>query len=381
MIDFNETPLLWSDIAIGTMDGQLWIEGDAIRFSDFSLKDIPLESLPPDRMGEKVRMLYASVRPKGIADIAIQEGFLKTGGGRLLWIDADARVDFENVSFENAAAIRQLDGACQGCFAVDMQDGSWQVQARYDMSQLWYDQWLVTDLRGNLAYDPNSMQLGSNDLKANFYCADVPCRDDQVSGKLIVSFAPQTPDEYKLELNYNDVDIQKLLMASDHSGERSADGLAAGNLVLVGKLDDLSQPRGKFNANILNMKMRKQSLSGKILTAVQFRHPEDFVFSEIDLSADIRGSELIFDHIRMVGKPLVFHGQGTLNLETRKIAMELASWDRIVRGEDTVLDMLVRGVGSALWKIQVHGTLDMPEVNAVYLSVLKHPLDIFKDSN
>ena len=94
-------------------------------------------------------------------------------------------------------------------------------------------------------------------------------------------------------------------------------------MVLVGRFDGLSQPRGKFTSKILDMKMGRQSLFGKVLTAVQFRRPEDFVFSKIDLSADVRGPELIFDRIRMVGNPLVFHGRGTLNLDSEELDLVL----------------------------------------------------------
>jgi len=117
------------------------------------------------------------------------------------------------------------------------------------------------------------------------------------------------------------------------------------------------------------------------LTAVQLKRPENFVFSEIELAADIRASELIFDRVRMVGDPMVFHGKGTVDLKSRQIAMELASWDRMVQGEDNVLDMLFRGIGSALWKVEIQGDLDEPNVNAVYLSVLKQPLGVFKKNN
>jgi hypothetical protein len=53
----------------------------------------------------------------------------------------------------------------------------------------------------------------------------------------------------------------------------------------------------------------------------------------------------------------------------------------VLRGEDTVLDLLVRGIGSALWKVEIQGDLDSPDVNAVFLSVLKQPLDVFRKTN
>jgi hypothetical protein len=226
------------------------------------------------------------------------------------------------------------------------------------------------------------MQLKSNNLKAVFYCAESPCQDDQITGNMVVSLASQAQAGYELELNYQKVDLLQLIAAARQlTQEESIKGTAAGRLVLVGKFDDLAQPRGKFRARILDMKMGQQSLLGKVLTAVQLKRPENFVFSEIELAADVRASELIFDRVRMVGNPLVFHGKGTVDLKSRQITMELASWDRVLRGEDTVLDMLVRGIGSALWKVEIHGDLDAPQVDAVFLSVLKQPLSVFRKNN
>jgi len=381
-IDFTANPLRWSDVAIGTASGQVLLRNGVFSFSNFNLKEIPLELLPPDRMPPKIRTLYSGVRPKGSAEVMIRQGLLKTGPEGILEMDMDAAIGLKNVSFEKAAAIHELDGTCDGHFAADTQKGTWQTDVSYDISRLRYDRWLLNNLRGDLTYDPNSMQLVSDDLEATFYCADSPCPDDQVTGKLIVSLPSETQANYELELAYERVDLQQLIAATRQITQAEfVKGLAAGSLVLVGKFDDLSQPRGKFKARILDMKMGQQSLLGKVLTAVQLKRPENFVFNEIELAADIRASELIFERVRMVGSPMVFHGKGTVDLKSRQITMELASWDRVLRGEDTVLDMLFRGIGSALWKVEIQGDLDEPDVNAVFLSVLKQPLDVFRKNN
>ncbi|MHC5185546.1 MAG: hypothetical protein ACYSPI_14990, partial [Planctomycetota bacterium] len=74
----------------------------------------------------------------------------------------------------------------------------------------------------------------------------------------------------------------------------------------------------------------------------------------------------------MDGNPLIFQGTGRVNIQNRQVELDLASWDR--KSEETILDTLARGIGSALWKVEVRGTLESPKVDAVYLSVLKQPL-------
>ena len=58
--------------------------------------------------------------------------------------------------------------------------------------------------------------------------------------------------------------------------------------------------------------------------------------------------------------------------------MELAAWDRGSKEHQNIQDVLARVIGSALWKIEIHGDVDGPDVEAVYLSVIKQPLNIFK---
>jgi hypothetical protein len=163
--------------------------------------------------------------------------------------------------------------------------------------------------------------------------------------------------------------------------ERAKEGTASGRLALTGVFDYLSEPRGKFNTTIENLEMGRQSLLGKILTAVQLKRPEEYIFHEIDLGAEILGPKVVLDRVRILGSPLVFDGMGTIDLKSRQMEIDLSGWDRIVTDKQSILDMLARGIGSALWKVEIRGTLESPKVDAVYLSVLKQPLNLFKKDN
>ena len=143
----------------------------------------------------------------------------------------DAGFGLENVLFQKAAAIHELNGTCDGHFAADAQKGTWQTRLCYDINRVSYDRWRVDNLTGNLTYDPNTMQLKSDDLKAVFYCPDRPCEDDQVTGKLVVRLASEAPADYELALHYQRVDIQQLIAATRRlTPEESMKGLAAGRL-------------------------------------------------------------------------------------------------------------------------------------------------------
>ena len=234
---------------------------------------------------------------------------------------------------------------------------------------------LVTDLSGELVFDPISMQLESKRFSADLYGGDV-------EGTLKINLPPDEAPRYQFDLMYSDVNAQKLLAAEGETPpQQSAQGSASGRLALEGDIDDLSTSRGTFQTKAVDLEMGRQSLLGKILTAVQLKQPENFIFSEIDVDAAVLGPQLIFDYIRMDGNPLIFYGTGKVNILNRRVELDLGSWNRKRINEETIFDTLARGISSALWKVEVRGTLESPEVDAVYLSVLKQPLNLFKDSN
>ncbi|MHC5137157.1 MAG: hypothetical protein ACYSN7_01260, partial [Planctomycetota bacterium] len=290
-------------------------------------------------------------------------------------IDVQAKVSADELSFGQTDSVSGLDGYCEGRFIFDFETGKQQARARYDIIHFAYRNRLVTELSGNLVLDPNSMQLVSEEFTASL------C-DGDVTGTLKMDLQPDKSPRYQLELKYDSVDTEKFLTARAITDpQQFSQGLATGRLALEGNIDNFSDCRGILKTTIVDMKMGEQSLLGKILTAVQLKQPENFIFSEVDLDAAILGPELVFDRIRMLGNPLIFYGTGKVNLQNRQIEVDLASWDRQNGSEETVLDELARGIGSALWKVQLRGTLDTPEVDAIYLTILKQPLGIFKESN
>ena len=375
IIDCHENPLTWDDSVVGRAGGRLHIRDDRVLFSEFEVSNISPESMSKKNMPQKTRQLLRQINPKGNVSIYLEDGFLETGPRGPEQIDVHAKVNVEKLSLGEPNTISELDGNCQGRFVFDFETNKWQTESHYDISQFVFRDRLVTDFSGDLVFDPNAMQLKSDGFTAALY-------DGDITGNLRINSQPDEGPGYQLELNYDGVDMQMLSAAGGKTPpQQTTQGTAGGRLALEGDVGDFSTSRGTFEAAIVDMKMGRQSLLGKILTAVQLKQPENFVFSEIDVDAAILGPEFIFNHIRMLGNPLIFHGKGKVNLQNRQIGLDLASWDRKLGSEETILDTLARGIGSALWKVEIRGTLDTPKVDAVYLSVLKQPLDIFKDSN
>ena len=370
VIDCNSNPLTWDDIVIANANGRLVVQNGLVSFSALRVADIDLEKVPKELMNDNVRSIWTKFSPTGRTDIHFEEGSVKIDAGQIEDVMMKAGVRTGGVSFGDTNAPGDLDGTVQGDFEWDAETNKWYASARYDVGQLRYRDHLATSLAGTLVFDPNLMLLKSDGFSASL-CGG------NVSGYWEINMRPNQTPGYALELNYDGVDVQQLLTESESSQQRITQGLAAGRLALKGNIGDYASSRGTLDTMIIDLKMGRQSLLGKILTAVQLKRPENFVFSEIDLNAAILGPEIVLSRIRMLGNPLIFYGQGRVNFQNRQVQLNLASWDSQDAHEDSILDALARGIGSALWKIQVDGTLEAPQVDAVYLSVLKQPLDIF----
>jgi hypothetical protein len=371
VIDCSDNPVMWNGALLGQADGRLHFQNEQVRFEEFQLQNIPVASLPLDIMSDRIQMLYAWAHPEGQARILIHHGQVQMQPQGPSWMEMDAEVELIGVSCGKTERIRQLDGVFDGYLAGDFRRRRWDMQTYYHIDHFLYRDRSVTGLNGQAAYDPDVMQLSSRNMTARLY-------EGTVKGEFQVNFDPQVQTGYTLKLDCEQVNVQKFLEAQQPTDpQRQTQGLVSGTIGLEGDFKNLAEPRGRLTAEVADMKMGQQSLPGKILTAVQLRRPEEFVFSRMKVDAAVQGSQLILEDVLMVGDPLVFRGKGRLDMANRRITMELMASNRLAGKEDTLLDQLLRGLGGALWRVEIRGDLKEPDIQAVFLSVFKPPMGIF----
>ncbi len=368
----DDNPVLWVGQELCRADGTLRLASDKVFFSELQLKDIALESLPKELLSEKTDAIYKVLEPHGKVSIFLKDGFIQTGPKGIRKIDVIGGLDLQEIACGSRQRLDRLTGQVNGTFEADFQAGQCEVMARYDIRQFYWKDYLVNNLQGQLAYDPATSLFTSQQFSANLY-------DGLVTGDVDIDFGDDDKAAYQFSLSLDGAAVKDLLVVEYTSAlENVMEGLASGRLYLEGDFKQLADSRGKVSVSVKDIKLGKQSLMGKVLTAMQLRTPKEFVFNEIEIKAFIQGRMLIIESARMVGDPMIFRGSGTLNLDTQEISMEMVGFDRLMGKEDTILDQLARGIGKALWKVELRGTVEEPKIEAVFFSVLKQPLDIFK---
>jgi len=372
LVQCSDNPVLWDGKPLGKAFGQLFLTDNGIQFENFQFRQARLETVPEEWLQGRLKAVYAGLQPQGGIQIRIKTGTIRMTDNLPESLDVQGGIRLANATIGPDHVIHQLNGAVDGHLQYDRTNNTWQALTLFDIDTLNYRQWVISDFRGDFAYDPNTKQFNGANVTAGLY-------GGRMKGNAQVDFSRNDMINYELDFKVDNVDVPRLIAAGQQTAiDQVRQGKASGTLTLQGDLRAPAQSTGQATAHIVNMQLGRQSTLGKILTAMQFQQPDEYMFSEFTAQADILGPQLTIKDLRMVGKPLVFRGTGTLDLSQKQIAMDWVAFDRLMGGEDTILDKLARGIGSPIWKVQIRGDLSDPQIETVFLSVLKQPLNIFK---
>lgn len=374
-VECTNNPVIWDQNSIGLTTGRFILEKDRVRFEEFHLAGIDLAAIPEAVLSEQMRTFYQAISPSGSVNVLVADGFAELSPDGPERIDLSFRADCNDVLLGLSDTLHIMDGTLDGRIMTDLQSNQGLTEAVCTAGRMSYGDWTVDHLQGDLKYDPAQTQLDATNLTGQFY-------GGSVSGEFNVGIVQQTAPHYTLGFRYQDVDLVQLLKRkSVDPASKPTQGRASGLMTLEGPFGEMEKSKGVFTSTIENLKIGTQSFLGKILTAVQLKEPQDYVFSRIEVDATAAGSELQCHRVRIVGDPLIFQGSGTVNIKEETMDMQFVAWDQKMGTEDTILDMIARGIGSALWRLEMKGDISEPKIDSVYLSVLKQPLDIFKKKN
>lgn len=355
---------------IGIAEGKVHYQTDQLGFEDFQFTARHIESLPAEVLTPRLKSFMAWAEPSGDCCLMLRKGSVQLGVAEPRVMDLTGEVILSAISCGKTKPVEDLAGVVSGHLQSRFEQGQWNIEqfvGQYNLDSVTISKCQLTNLQGPLAYDPSQREFRSSSFGAQLYGGDL-------AGSWDISILE--PVSYRVSMAADNVDIRPLL--SSMSPGNDTRGLARARLELEGVIDRAALPDGRFSLTVRDMRLGQQSMLGKILTAIQLKEPKEYIFSGFELDASVHGNNLLCERVRIAGDPLIFYGSGSLDLSKERVELELVGIDRIFGNEDTIVNMLARGVGSAIWKIQVTGTMQDPEVDTVYLSVLKQPLELFK---
>lgn len=371
-LDCHGNPLTRDGRELGLANGTVRFSGNRFTFDKFQLNIPQVESLPAEIFSRPILSAYRWAKPSGSACVVISDGFVQTDGQKVTQADLTGEAFLYEVTCGQGRQVENLSGHFTGRFSGGCDGERWNVDvltADYDIKNLTYEQCQFNDVFGTLAYDPDTQVCLSKDFAGTLY-----------GGNLGGSWTIDLRNErkYRFSAAVTEMDISRMFAAKGPLQEGAARGLANAELKLEGSVEENALPEGRLAVKVSDLRIGTQSFLGKVLTAIQLKEPREYIFSGIELDAAVRGKTLVCQRVRIAGRPLIFYGSGTLNLDSEQVDLELVGIDRLFGDEDTIISMLARGVGSAIWRVQVKGDYNDPSVETVYFSVLKQPLELFK---
>jgi hypothetical protein len=125
------------------------------------------------------------------------------------------------------------------------------------------------------------------------------------------------------------------------------------------------------------MRLGKLSPIAKLLSVLKLTEPKDFAFDRMVVDAYINHGRLFVKKIDISGESLAFEGSGWIELGERIVDITLtARGPRLADVEPGLLQSLTEGLGQAIIRMEVKGSVEDPVITTTRFPVIKDGLDV-----
>jgi hypothetical protein len=331
-----------------------------------------LAALPKD-----IRGFYRRLSPTGRFDLDFEKiGIFNAADGQRN-LDLAGAIRFKDCSLNVPGQITNLDGVLR--IEGLRKKGprlNW-AKAVFDAERLKMKGTSLTRLKADIDYDPRQRNWITKSLVAHLH-------GGQVAGKLQFRQPADRPLEYLLQVGFEDIDLEEFL--SDISpkgtpGNGYTIGKVAGTLSLIqqdGGAAGHNYPRiGRCRLQITDMQAGKASLFAKLLSVLKLTEPKDFAFERMLVDSYVKDNMVFFEQLDISGQAVAFNGKGSMELPTLNLNLTLfARGDRLATAEPSLIQSLADGLGQAVVRIDVTGSVYEPQITKTTLPILKGPLGI-----
>lgn len=373
-VECRDNPILIEGTESGRASGTVRFEEGRVELDNFKIVDMVLNPSLAKVMPVKAEHAYQGVGVSGWVDMVIPSAHLRLDEEGFAGMDINGRLTLRNVKTENSNKVENLNGFMEGRLSLDADEqvqaaeGIWQAEGFRVQGRL------IDRLAGRFVFDPNEGVLASRDISAAL------CGGSAAGSATVKIVNGETFLNYTFGLAFEGIEVGQVVDPGPLpvDNEQVQRGQANGVIDLQGCIGQPQTKQGRIDLTVSKMQLGKQTLIGKMLTVIQFREPKDYVFNRMEMEVFVMGDELVCERVRIVGRPFVFHGKGRVDLGTNRITMDLVALGGLAGVEPVILDSLLRGLGSAFWKIEIRGDLREPEIRTISLPIIQFPLDLLK---
>jgi len=297
-------------------------------------------------------------------------------------IDFDGQIELKNCSFNTSPIITAANAKfneIHGSYKPGV--GLAATTAELVTADFRLNGKLLTNARtDNIGYRPDRPCWLADDLAADCY-----------NGTLAGRFELQQPDsglwEYQLQSGFADIDLEQFLLDTEvpenligrnHTARNDCtSGNMHGSVCAHGRLGSSDSRIGRCRLEITDMKLGRLSPLVKLLNVLKLTQPTDFAFKQMLVDSYVNHDKLFFQKLDLAGHALAFSGSGFMDLKNNSLNLTLtARGRRLASAEPDVLQSLREGLGRAVVRMDVSGTLYDPQVTTTALPIIKQSLQI-----
>ena len=188
--------------------------------------------------------------------------------------------------------------------------------------------------------------------------------------------------EYSLQASLDGVTMRDMILTKPAEDEQSQDmpGQLNGSVCVSGLVGNLNSNTGRVDLAISDMELSRSTFFGKVMTAIRFREPTEFIFDNMTVKALVKGTGMIFEQVYLAGRNTLWQGHGSLDLEDDQIDLDLTASGREVGPDPSFLESLAKSLGSAVVKVKVQGDVNDPVIESTTFGLFRNPLDWMTDN-
>jgi len=328
---------------------------------------------------EGLKGLYRKLSPTGRFDVNSPDiKITRADDGRKL-IDFDGNVRFKVCDFNLPGAVTELAGELEtkGLYktGVGFQSG----QAILSAQRLRVIGKALTNLKADLYYNDSRQIWFTRDLVAD-------CYGGGLTGKLEFKQPAEGLLEYLLQVGFENIDLKQYLSDTSYksrnaNGEQQFNGYTSGKMngsLSVAVQDGEGPSRiGRCRLAISDMKVGELSPLAKLMQVLKLTETQDFAFDKMLVDSYIKRDRVFFEQFDLSGESLAFSGSGWMGLQDRNIDLILtARGDRLAAVDPSIFQSLAEGLGRAVVRMKVTGSVYNPKVETKTFPVIEDSLQI-----
>ncbi|RKY20522.1 MAG: hypothetical protein DRP62_08525, partial [Planctomycetota bacterium] len=358
------------------INGRIDLTDDAFGTGCFGLcaNDIFLDERLGGALPEAVQPLYRQLSPTGRFDLDLKNvKFFKANNGER-YVDFDGAVKLKDTNFKTSPAVTGLNALLK--VKALYKTGDWFRNAKVTLiaDSLRIKDKSLTSLKTELNYNAALQSWTTERLVAD-------CYNGGLAGKFELRQQPEMPSEYLLQVGFENIDLKQFLsdktQAPSPKPQDSSSGRMCGSLSVISRVGDSSTRFGRCRLKITDMQVGRLSPLAKLLQVLKLTRPTDFAFEQMLVDSYVKGDSVSFEQLDLSGESLAFNGSGSLNLRNQNVDLTLtARGQRIATAEPSILQSLTEGLGHAVVRLDVAGSLYDPQVTTKALPVISETLQI-----